>query len=66
MTELQTPTTPITDDGSPDPAEMDSEDEFMSDALSIEDNDFDGTQDSEIESLGGGQYSINFPLCLAY
>jgi hypothetical protein len=34
---------------------MDSEDEYMSDASSQEEEDFDGTQDSEAGSVGDGK-----------
>lgn len=39
---------------------MDSEDEFMSDPPSGDELDFDeGTQDSDVGSLGGGTLSLN-------
>ena len=39
---------------------MDSEDEFMSDPPSGDEMDFEeGTQDSEIGSIGGGVYTQN-------
>jgi hypothetical protein len=34
---------------------MDSEDEYISDASSQEEEDFDGTQDSEAGSVGDGK-----------
>jgi hypothetical protein len=38
---------------------MDSEDEFMSEPPSGDEADFDeGTQDSDIGSLGGGMYAM--------
>jgi len=56
--QVQAPTTPITEHGSPSLQAMDSEDEFMSDPPSGDELDFDeGTQDSEIGSLGGGTFS---------
>jgi hypothetical protein len=39
---------------------MDSEDEYISDASSQEEEDFDGTQDSEAGSVGDGK--SDFPL----
>lgn len=41
---------------------MDSEDEFMSDPPSGDDLDFDeGTQDSELGSIGGGMFGPEAP-----
>jgi hypothetical protein len=53
--QLETPTTPLTELDSPIPQPMDSDDEFMSDASSQEEEDFEGTQDSEAGSVGDGQ-----------
>ncbi len=53
----QLPTTPLTEPGSPTPQPMDSEDEFMSDASSREEEDFEGTQDSDAGSIGEGKLS---------
>jgi hypothetical protein len=44
---------------------MDSEDEFMSDPPSGDEIDFDeGTQDSDVASLGGGVYIYPFSITL--
>jgi hypothetical protein len=45
---------------------MDSEDEYISDASSREEEDFDGTQDSEAGSVGDGKSDslTVFSLCL--
>ena len=40
---------------------MDSEDEYMSDASSQEEEDFDGTQDSEAGSVGDGKAPPGLP-----
>jgi hypothetical protein len=40
---------------------MDSEDEYMSDASSQEEEDFDGTQDSEAGSVGDGKPTPPLP-----
>jgi hypothetical protein len=58
---LDTPATPLTEAGSPAASAMDSEDEFLSDVTSHEeDEDFDeGTQDSDDGSLGQGRSSID-------
>ncbi len=49
------PTTPLTNASTP-PPNMDSDDEFMSGASSLEE-DFGGTQDSDNDSLGDGEIS---------
>lgn len=52
---LNTPATPLTEPGSPTISAMESEDEFLSDVTSQEDEDFDeGTQDSDDGSFGQG------------
>ena len=47
---------------------MDSEDEYISDASSQEEEDFDGTQDSEAGSVGDGKsglpYRVLVSVCL--
>ncbi len=57
----QRPSTPVSEHGSPPLRDMDSEDEFMSDPPSgDEEIDFDeGTQDSDIGSIDGGTYCPN-------
>lgn len=56
---LEAPTTPVTEPGSRAASAMDSEDEFLSDVTSQEDEDFDeGTQDSDDGSLGQGQFQF--------
>ena len=63
---MQHPTTPVTEHGSPSVQDMDSEDEFMSDPPSGDEIDFDeGTQDSDIGSLGGGMDPSQFMNVLA-
>lgn len=58
----QGPSTPITEHSSPSLKAMDSEDDFMSDPPSGDEMDFDeGTQDSDIASLGGGTYICKWP-----
>jgi hypothetical protein len=52
---LDTPATPITEPGSPALQAMDSEDEFLSDVTSQEDDFDEGTQDSDDGSLGQGE-----------
>lgn len=53
---LDRPATPLTEPGSPTVSAMESEDEFLSDVTSQEDEDFDeGTQDSDDGSLGQGR-----------
>jgi hypothetical protein len=53
---LDRPATPVTEQGSPAVSVMESEDEFLSDVTSQEDEDFDeGTQDSDDGSLGQGK-----------
>ena len=39
---------------------MDSEDEYISDASSQEEEDFDGTQDSEAGSVGDGKSGLPY------
>lgn len=57
---LDTPATPLTEPGSPAVSAMESEDEFLSDVTSQEDEDFDeGTQDSDDGSLGQGNPNIH-------
>jgi hypothetical protein len=53
--QLETPTTPLTELDSPIIQPMDSDDEYMSDASSQEEEDFEGTQDSEAGSVGDGR-----------
>jgi hypothetical protein len=66
--QLKTPTTPLTELDSPVPQTMDSEDEYISDASSQEEEDFDGTQDSEAGSVGDGKsglpYRVLVSVCL--
>jgi len=61
---LDTPATPLTEAGSPAVSAMDSEDDFLSDVTSHEeDEDFDeGTQDSDDGSLGQGRSSTDHDL----
>jgi hypothetical protein len=61
---LDTPATPLTEAGSSAASIMESEDEFLSDVTSQEeDEDFDeGTQDSDDGSLGQGKSSIDHNL----
>jgi hypothetical protein len=57
---LERPATPLTEPGSPTLSAMESEDEFLSDVTSQEDEDFDeGTQDSDDGSLGQGTGTMN-------
>lgn len=57
---LETPATPLTEPGSPSLSAMESEDDFLSDVTSQEDEDFDeGTQDSDDGSLGQGTGTMN-------
>jgi hypothetical protein len=57
---LDRPATPLTEPGSPTRSVMESEDEFLSDVTSQEDDDFDeGTQDSDDGSLGQGKANID-------
>jgi hypothetical protein len=65
--QLETPTTPLTELDSPILQPMDSEDEYMSDASSREEEDFEGTQDSEAGSVGDGKptsFICSFNICL--
>lgn len=62
--QLETPTTPLTELDSPIPEPMDSEDEYLSDASSQEEEDFEGTQDSEAGSVGDGKPPS--PLCCSF
>ena len=55
---LNTPATPPTEQGSPVPQAMDSEDEYLSDPLSQGEDEFEGTQDSDNESFGEGEYMV--------
>ncbi len=56
---LDRPATPLTEPGSPILSAMESEDEFLSDVTSQEDEDFDeGTQDSDDGSFGQGRPNI--------
>ena len=57
-----TPATPLTELGSPVNHGMDSEDEYMSDGTSLEEEDFEGTQDSDDgESCSVGSVPISLP-----
>ena len=57
---LDRPATPLTEPGSPAVSVMESEDEFLSDATSQEDDEFDeGTQESDDGSLGQGKADIH-------
>ena len=56
---MDTPATTHTEPGSPVISAMESEDEFLSDVTSQEDEDFDeGTQASDDGSLGQGRPNI--------
>lgn len=48
------PTTPSTDVGTPPAAAMDSDDEIMSDGISSQEEEYGGTQDSDVGSLDDG------------
>ena len=55
---LDAPATPQTEPGSPVTKTMDSEEEYMSDGSSQEEEeDFEGTQDSEAGSIGEGEFT---------
>lgn len=54
--QLQTPSTPVSERRSPSPGTMDSEDEIMSGSQSADELDLDeGTQDSDLGSIAGGE-----------